>query len=116
MADEPEITPEQLDTFRRCTFVRRVFSPYPALWATKPVEGEGGEWHVSKPYTGKPSDPAESELREGGWDHEHCDVCWAKVTDGTWYWPNVNPDGGHVDLCESCSPRVMALLGGTPNA
>ncbi|HEV3082482.1 MAG TPA: hypothetical protein VGY66_22045 [Gemmataceae bacterium] len=109
MAAEPEITLEQLAIFRRCRFVRRVFASYPSLLAKKPMEGEG-EWHISMPYTGEPFDPEEFELREGGWDHEHCDVCWAEVLDGMSYWPNVDPDGGHVDLCETCYPRVMALL------
>ena len=59
----------------------------------------------------EPFDPGEFELREGGWDHEHCDVCWAKVVDGMAYWPNVDPDAGQVDLCEACYPRVIALLG-----
>ena len=116
MAEEPEITPEQLETFRRCTFARRVFAVYPSLWAKRPMDGEGGEWHISKPYTGEPFDPEEYELREGGWDHEHCDVCWARVTEGMSYWPNVDPEAGQVDLCEACYPRVLALLGGPPNA
>jgi hypothetical protein len=79
MGEEPEITPEQLATFRRCTFARRVFVSYPSLWAKKPMPADDlppdsreGEWHVSKPYTGEPFDPEEWELREGGWDHEHC--------------------------------------------
>jgi hypothetical protein len=81
-----------------------------------PDSREDGEWHMSKPYTGEPFDPEEWELREGGWDHEHCDVCWATVTDGMSYWPNVDPDAGQVDLCEACYPRVMARLGRSPNA
>jgi hypothetical protein len=119
MGEEPEITPEQLATFRRCTFARRVFASYPSLRAKKPLGADelppdsrdGDEWHASKPYTGEPFDPDEYELVEGGWDHEHCDVCFATVTDGVWYWPNVDPDAGQVDLCEACYPRVMALLG-----
>ena len=61
MAEEPEISPEQLTTFRRCTFARRVFASYPSLWAKKPLGADDvppdspeGEWHVSKPYTGEP--------------------------------------------------------------
>src|SRR5262245_40066827 len=120
MAEELEISPEQLDTFRRCTFARRVFTPRPSLWAKRPLDhcdlppdprAVGKEWHVSKPYTGEPFDPEEYELREGDWDHEHCDVCWFKVEDGTRYWPNVDPDAGQVDLCATCYPRVKRLLG-----
>lgn len=110
MEKEPEITPEQLASFRRCTFARRVFASYPSLRAKEPLDGEDGTWYASKPYDGEPFDPEVYELMEGGWDHEHCDVCWAKVTDGMAYWPNVSPDAGQVDLCEACHPRVMALL------
>lgn len=81
-----------------------------------PPNSRDGEWHMSRPYRGEPFDPAEYELREGGWDHEHCDVCRARVEDGMSYWPNVDPDAGHVDLCEACYPRVMALLSVAPGA
>jgi hypothetical protein len=114
MADESDITPEELATFRRCTFARRVFASYPSLRAKKPLDG-GGDWHISKPYIGEPFDPDEYELREGGWDHEHCDVCFATITDGMWYWPNVDPDAGQVDLCEACYPNVLKLLAVEPS-
>jgi hypothetical protein len=124
MAEESEITLKDLATFRRCTFALRVFASYPSLWGRKPMNRsdlppdspEGGEWHIEKPYTGEPFDPEQYELREGGWDREHCDVCWAKITDGMPYWPNVDPDAGQVDLCEVCYRRVMALLGVAPDA
>jgi hypothetical protein len=123
MAEEPEITLEQLATFRRCTFARRVFATYPSLWAKKPMDSgdlppdsRDGEWHMSRPYRGEPFDPEEYELREDGWDHEHCDVCWAHIEPGDAYWPNVDEATGHVDLCERCYPRVMALLGEPPSA
>jgi hypothetical protein len=124
MAKIREITAEELATFRRCTFARRVFASYPTLWAKTPMHADelpppsrdGGEWHMSRPYRGEPFDPEEYELREGGWDHEHCDVCSATVEEGMSYWPNVDPDAGHVDLCEACYPRVMALLGVVPDA
>ena len=119
MIKEPEITPEQLDLFRHCTFIRKEFASYPTLWAKKtmaaedlpPPSRDGGEWHMSKPYRGEPFDPEKFELREGGWDHEHCEVCWTHVEPGDSYWPNVDEAGGHVDLCERCYPRVVALLG-----
>jgi hypothetical protein len=128
MAEEREITADELATFRRCTFARRVFASYPTLRAKTPMhsddlppdsrgDGEGdGEWHMSKPYQGEPFDPEEYELQDGGWDHEHCDLCWTKVEDGMSYWPNVDRDAGHVDLCESCYPRVLALLSVPPDA
>jgi hypothetical protein len=47
---------------------------------------------------------------DGGWDHEHCDVCHARIADGDAYWTNGHEPGGHVDLCDECYPRVMAFL------
>jgi hypothetical protein len=124
MAEQPEITPEQLATLRHCTFAHRVFSSYPSLRAKAPMRTDdlppdsrdGGEWHISRPYQGAPFDPDEYEVREGSWDHEHCDVCWARIEDGMSYWPNVDPEAGQVDLCEACYPRVMALLGAVNDA
>ena len=124
MSNQPEITAEQLATFRRCAFTHRVFNPRPSLRAKSPMHADdlppdsrdAGEWHMSKPYQGESFDPEEYEMSEDGWDHEHCDVCWAKVEDGMTYWPNVDPEAGHVDLCEACHPRVMALVGVVPDA
>jgi hypothetical protein len=124
MTEQPEITSEELETFRRCTFARRIFAPYSTLRAKTPMRSDdlppdsrdGSEWHMSKPYRGEPFDPEEYELWDDGWDHEHCDVCRATVEKGMSYWPNVDPNAGHVDLCEACYPRVIALLGVVPDA
>jgi hypothetical protein len=43
---------------------------------------DGGERHLSEPYTGQPFDPEKWELREGSEDHGHCDGCWATSADG----------------------------------
>lgn len=115
--DDLEITAEQMATFRACRFEHRVFQTYPSLRAKEPFpndamppESREGEWYASQRYTGESFDPEKWEVEDGGWDHEHCDVCWAKVTDGMYYWPNVDPNAGHVDLCETCYERVMKLL------
>lgn len=123
MTGEPEISEEDLATFCRCTFARRIFMPYPTLRAKQPMDPDDlppdsreGDWHLSRPYTGGSFDPEKWELEEDGWDHEHCDVCWGRITAGMAYWPNVDPDAGHVDLCEACYARVMPLLGAAPGA
>ena len=113
MAEEPEISPEQLADFRRCRFAHRAFTPRPSL-ELRAASDEGDVWRVARPYDGGPHDPGGAEVVEGGWDHEHCDVCWVKIRPGDWYWPNVDEAGGHVDLCEQCYPRVMGLLGQLP--
>ncbi len=116
MADELQITPEQLTLFRRCQFARRVFVSYPSLRSIKPMGDEDDDetWHLSKPYTGEPFNPEEYELLEGDWDHEHCDVCWAKIVDGISYWSNVGAGIGQVDLCEACYTRVTKFLNSMP--
>src|SRR5688572_5039778 len=96
------VTAEGWEAFRRCRFVQKTFRPYPCLvMIERPGEGDNGLW---KPYRGEPYDPAVYELIEGGWDHEHCDVCSALISDGDVYWTNDGPD--HVDLCGACYPLV----------
>jgi hypothetical protein len=109
MEDQPEITSERLATFARCRFVHQRFVPYPCLHSIQPLADLGGR-HVWRPYTGGPYDPNMWEVVEGGWDHEHCSVCGARIIDGDWYWANEDR-GNEVDLCEACHPRVMQLLG-----
>jgi hypothetical protein len=72
----------------------------------EPLSDEGGT--LWKPYRGQPYDPAVCQFIEGGWDHEHCDVCNARVTDGDAYWTNDGPE--HVDLCPACFPAVRQAL------
>ncbi len=100
------VPPEEWATFRRCRFESRTFRPYSCL---STPDGEG--W---VPYRGQPFDPAAWEVVEGGWDHEHCDVCYARVADGMAYWANTGPE--HVDLCPACYPLVLAALDAEPVA
>ncbi|HEY1186563.1 MAG TPA: hypothetical protein VGE74_02850 [Gemmata sp.] len=100
------VSPEEWVTFRRCRFVPRTFTPYSCLAAR-----DGGGWG---PYRGQPFDPSVWKLVEGGWDHEHCDVCSARIADGAAYWANAGPE--HVDLCPVCYPLVRAALGAEPGA
>jgi hypothetical protein len=67
---------------------------------------EGGTFW--KPYRGELFDPTDYELVPGGWDHEHCDVCRARITDGDVYWTNAGP--AHVDLCTACYELVQQDL------
>ncbi len=76
---EPEIDPEFWGTLRRCSFVRKVFAAYPSLRSIEPAAWDNDKdevgYYCSAPYTGQEFDPAEFEVVEGGWDHEHCGVC-----------------------------------------
>ena len=91
--DLSAIDPVELARFRRCRFVRAVFRPRACLQTVELPDGT-----------------ERTELVPGGWDHEHCDICRARITDGMSYWPNADAAAGHVDLCEVCYPRVTMLI------
>jgi hypothetical protein len=70
-----------------------------------------GQWYQELPYHGQRFDPSQFQLVEGGWDHEHCSVCSAKIVEGDRYWPNTDlEEGGEVDLCETCYQRFQAQI------
>ena len=94
------VSEAEWETFRRCRFVLRMFQPYPCLSA---LDSSG--W---VPYRGQSFDPSQWELIEGGWDHEHCDVCTTRISDGASYWANDGPE--HVDLCATCYPIVRDAI------
>jgi hypothetical protein len=113
----PAIPEQELATFRRCRFAHHVFRPRDCYRSLEPSPdflafvdewGERGDELLNGPTL--------FEVIEGGWDHEHCDVCWARIEDGDTYWPNVDEEAGDVDLCEKCYPRVMELLRAEPGA
>lgn len=107
MEDLPKITPQELALYRSCHFVHQVFRPRPALRSIEPVE-DILEWVKSLPDGDEYIDPEKFEVVEGGWDHEHCDVCFACIEEGDPYWANERP--GDVDLCEKCYLRVRHLI------
>jgi hypothetical protein len=76
-------------------FIRHTFHEYPSLRSKHPQAG----WFVSKPYKGDPFNDSEWTLLPGGWDHEHCSLCFEKVTEGMNYWANANEV---TILCERC--------------
>jgi hypothetical protein len=76
-------------------FLRRTFHDRPSLRSKHPKGG----WVESKPYEGEPFDEADWTLAPGGWDHEHCTLCYERISNGMTYWAN----GNEVTiLCESC--------------
>jgi hypothetical protein len=76
-------------------FTQTTFHSYPSLRSNRPVDG----WTQSKPYRGEPFNEADWTLSPGGWDHEHCSVCDARITDGMTYWANT---GEVTILCDRC--------------
>ena len=116
MPDLPTISDAELATFRRCRFVHRLFRArdgYRSISLPDNFTAFLDEWQTRGDEM--LDDPSKFEVIKDGWDHEHCDVCWARVEEGDTYWPNQEGNVGQVDLCEKCYPRVMALLGAQPS-
>ncbi len=90
-----------------CNFAQTTFHALPSLRA---LESESG-WFCSKPYHGEEFDPKEWRIVPGGWDHEHCKLCFAKIIDGMSYWANGNEV---VILCDRCfdhyRPQLQVLV------
>lgn len=86
--------------WHRANFMRRDLTRYP-------VEG-GGLMATQSP----PQAPAGGEVVAGGWDHDHCEICWQKIGIGG------EPDGflspPNSWVCEACYgafvvPRSLAF-------
>jgi hypothetical protein len=92
----------------RC-FSRKVFHPYPSLRLRHPQNGLN-QW---KPYRGEAFDGDEWELEAGGWDHEHCSLCFAKILDGMSYWVNA---GEVTILCDYCRNHYAEDLVAPPSS
>jgi hypothetical protein len=84
-------------------FTQTTFHVLPSLRA---IRGEGG-WVCSKPYHGEEFDASAWKLVEGGWDHEHCTLCFARIVDGMTYWANANEV---VILCDRCFDHYRSQL------
>jgi hypothetical protein len=98
------ISADELKVFSRCHFIRRTFRPYPCLAV---YDDETGQT-ASQPYRGQAYDPALLTLIEDGWDHEHCEICQARITDGIAYWTNDGPE--MIDLCQMCFPKLQNVM------
>ena len=87
-------------------FSQKVFNTHSSLRRNLP---DGlREW---KQYNGEPFDESVWELIPGGWDHEHCSLCWARIADGMTYWAN----GGEFKLlCDYCHDHYASQLTAPP--
>lgn len=76
--------------FVQCTFFSRA-----ALVAKEIVNG----YRMSTGYHGQQYDESKFDLVEGIWDHDHCGVCWFRITNGFTYWEHTN----RIKLlCDAC--------------
>jgi hypothetical protein len=86
---------KQFSEIRDRAFVQRTFSTRSALVATEQVNGH----RMTKDYHGGAYDESKFTLVPGTWDHEHCSVCWFKITNGFTYWENAKRI---KILCDAC--------------
>jgi hypothetical protein len=85
-------------------FMRFTFHEYPSLRSKHPLDGG---WVQSKPYHGEPFNEADWFLKPGGWDHEHCFLCYATIREDMTYWANA----GEVKiLCDYCHEHYQTEL------
>ena len=89
-------------------FGRKVFREYQSL---RSLRADAAGYFVSKPYHGEPFDEAVWSLIPGGWDHEHCSLCFNRIVDGMIYWAN----RGEVNiLCDDCRDHYAGDLTASP--
>jgi hypothetical protein len=90
---------------RKLSFVRQPYADKDMLIARAPNEAG---YYVSGIYDGKPYDETKFRLVPGGWDHEHCYICSAKVLAGAEWWVThpVNFED-EMGLCLECHDRLF---------
>ncbi|MBA2227503.1 hypothetical protein [Thermogemmata fonticola] len=72
------------------------------------LESNEAGYYVSGIYHGEPFAPTRYRLVRGGWDHEHCYLCWAKVFPGEEWWV-AHPANceDEIGLCLDCYARLF---------
>lgn len=87
---------------RRHRYVRQRFADQDMLIAREPNQAG---FYASFPYHGEPYEEARFRVVRGGWDHEHCCVCGAKVLMDDDWWRAEPPD--EIGLCLDCHARLF---------
>ena len=96
-----EVDPDEAARYRNFKWELSEFKPQPALIDKSDKSDE--------PYYGQNYDPDKFEVRDGWWDHEHCDFCWAKI------WPtpaedefsSAYTDGAGAWVCPPCYEHII---------
>jgi len=90
---------------RTLRFVRLPYSDRDMLLALEPNEAG---YYASGIYHGEPFDSARYRVVRGGWDHEHCYICGAKVLPGDEWWAAHPPNfEDEIGLCLECHAKVF---------
>lgn len=85
--------------FRTQQWEFRHYHSTPALFTR-----DGSFW---RQYHGEDYDPAEWEVREGGWDHEHCHFCNQCICDTDPSHLKAGYTSGEEWLCPTCYQRII---------
>jgi|SoiMethySBSTD1v2_1073268.scaffolds.fasta_scaffold1209851_1 hypothetical protein len=90
---------QDFDQLRKREWVREVFTPRDAIV-----------------YDGKGGSSIQPSIKPGGWDHEHCLVCEATISDKSEsHWYGYSDEDDHW-LCEACYARHISRVHGGPPA
>jgi hypothetical protein len=90
---------------RMLHFVRRTYCGQDTLVSREPNEAG---YYVSVVYHGESFDPARYRVVRGGWDHEHCHLCWAKVLPGDEWWATRPANfEDEIGLCLDCHSKLF---------
>ena len=90
---------DAVDSCRSRSWTYAVWRPRSAL-----VDRSGGV----REYTGQAFDPVDFELVEGGWTHDHCEICWSSLHESE---DSVHGAGftadGRTWLCSECYGKLI---------
>ena len=76
-------------------FIEKVFKPYASLRSIRPEDGG----FRNKPYKGRRFDEKKWVIVEGGWNHDHCNLCSECIDEGDPCWTNRR---SVTILCQRC--------------
>ncbi len=69
------------------------------------VHGKGGRVSL---YVGQKYDPAKIELVKGGWNHDHCQICWWDLYESEDPEHGAGYTNGGDWLCSECYSKFIA--------
>ena len=88
-------------------FTLQIFSCKPAMVKKEPVNGH----RMWTQYDSSKFSEKEYEIVPGMWDHEHCSICWMKISEGDPFWQN---SAKHI-LCPSCHAKFEKRANKSPD-
>ena len=99
---------EYAEYLRRKMDRLRASAWYFAAWERRPalIRRAGG---VMRLYTGQEYDPGEYELVDGAWDHDHCEICQATISNDN-YKDEIREafTDGRNWLCPKCHRQIIS--------